>query len=491
MNATPPSPGLRTLLRLRPDCALHLSGDDGATITGPNGVTSLTRLQPAVRAALVRLADGYASIEDLLAPPTGAAPGLLALHLLRRQLTGAGQLRIRLELSGRPLLTVDQLRAGGEVTAAPGTQGLVLSRFAVLRREGALMLLESPRADAEFTLHGADVVALLGTLTGEPADGGAEGGGAEAAAGAAEAAAAAAAGLPQDAAQAVLGLLAEYGFAVRPGSEEAGLALAQWSPHELWFHHRTRMGRPDRPYGGSYWAKDSHEPLPLTHPPFGGERIELPVPAAGSGRLFEVSHGEVLEARTSQRSHDDANPLTLDQLGEFLHRAARIRSRMSDGLQEISYRPYPGGGALYELEIYPVVSRVDGLAAGMYHYDPLGHALEQVPAKPSGVRQLVQLARHTGVMEQPPQVLLVVAARFGRLMWKYQNMAYAVLLKDVGALYATFYGVATGMGLAPCALGGGDAGAFATATGLDYFAESSVGEFILGSVPRQAAPPRG
>jgi hypothetical protein len=45
--------------------------------------------------------------------------------------------------------------------------------------------------------------------------------------------------------------------------------------------------------------------------------------------------------------------------------------------------------------------------------------------------------------------------------------------------------VATAMGLAPCALGGGDADRFAAAVGSDYFAESSAGEFILGS----AAPP--
>jgi hypothetical protein len=45
------------------------------------------------------------------------------------------------------------------------------------------------------------------------------------------------------------------------------------------------------------------------------------------------------------------------------------------------------------------------------------------------------------------------------------------------------YLVATAMGLAPCALGGGDSDLFAQASGLDYLAESAVGEFILGSLP--------
>jgi oxazoline/thiazoline dehydrogenase len=47
------------------------------------------------------------------------------------------------------------------------------------------------------------------------------------------------------------------------------------------------------------------------------------------------------------------------------------------------------------------------------------------------------------------------------------------------------YLVATAMGLAPCGLGNGNSSLFAEAVGTDYFAESSVGEFILGSVPGQ------
>jgi SagB-type dehydrogenase family enzyme len=62
-------------------------------------------------------------------------------------------------------------------------------------------------------------------------------------------------------------------------------------------------------------------------------------------------------------------------------------------------------------------------------------------------------------------------------------MAYALVLKHVGVLCQTMYLVATAMGLAPCALGTGDSDLFAYATGLDYVAESSVGEFALGSRP--------
>jgi SagB-type dehydrogenase family enzyme len=81
-----------------------------------------------------------------------------------------------------------------------------------------------------------------------------------------------------------------------------------------------------------------------------------------------------------------------------------------------------------------------------------------------------------------------VAARFGRVMYRYEAIAYAAILKNVGVLYQTMYCVATAMGLAPCALGGGSSDAFAAATGLDYYAESSVGEFLVGSAPADLVP---
>lgn len=84
-------------------------------------------------------------------------------------------------------------------------------------------------------------------------------------------------------------------------------------------------------------------------------------------------------------------------------------------------------------------------------------------------------------MVERPQVLVVVAARFGRVMFKYEAMAYATILKNVGALYQSMYCVATAMGLAPCALGGGNPDMFTAAAELDYYAESSVGEFLVGS----------
>ena len=91
-------------------------------------------------------------------------------------------------------------------------------------------------------------------------------------------------------------------------------------------------------------------------------------------------------------------------------------------------------------------------------------------------------ADSAGIPEDTVQVLLILAARVPRISWKYASIAYALILKHVGVVYQTMYLAATAMGLAPCALGCGDSDAFARAAGTDYYDETSVGEFLLGSL---------
>jgi SagB-type dehydrogenase family enzyme len=79
------------------------------------------------------------------------------------------------------------------------------------------------------------------------------------------------------------------------------------------------------------------------------------------------------------------------------------------------------------------------------------------------------------------QVQLVFTARFDKINRRYEGNAYALILQEVGALYQTMYLVATAMGLAPCAVGGGNADAFAGVIGTDPLEEASVGAFVIGS----------
>ena len=259
------------------------------------------------------------------------------------------------------------------------------------------------------------------------------------------------------------------------------LALQEWSFHDLLFHSRSRQGRHRYPYGASYRFEGVREPLPaVTEVQADQQMIPLPKPDLDRLRSRDPGFVDVVESRRSWRTNGP-EPLTLEQLGEFLFRAARVRGRRGTEHEEISNRPYPGGGADYELEIYLLVNRVSGAERGLYRYDPLGHQLVYV----SEWTDLVQAVAVDTCRKAPPgeiaDVQFAITARIMRLTYKYESIPYSVALKDTGVLLQTFYLCATAMGLAPCAVGGGNSELFAQAAGLSPFVEPQIGEFLLNT----------
>jgi len=433
-------------VRLPP--GVHCAMDDGGEVflvARPRS-ESLGRLTAEQLTTLRRLANAC-TVDDLL--DHGLTP-----RLLERLRSGGWLTTTVLGGENRPLYTLLPRRRRHEAGQDAVPDSVMLSRFAVLRRDGANMLIESAAATCDVHVHDPRVLAFVAgslTLTSQ-SDGHDQ--------------------LSAEVGRKLVVDLWREGFLThQPDAETEQLRLAQWSAHELWFHHRS--SKIDGT-GGTYWAKGRFDPLAGRHMPFDGPTVALPRPDLGRLRVTDPTLTVVIEDRRSVREGDEDNPLTLDQLGEFLFRCARVRGVGGYGGQEISDRPYPAGGSLHELEIYPVVRSVTGLHAGLYHYDAHAHRLTRGSAHPAPVRELL---KWSGL----PQVLLVVTARFGRLMWKYEGTGYALMLKHVGVLYQNMYLVATAMGLAPCAIALGGANFFAEATGLDPMTESSVGAFTLGS----------
>jgi SagB-type dehydrogenase family enzyme len=422
--------------------------------------TGLGVLDPRGRDVLRRLAGGPCAVADLheVADPGAVAALLTALH-------AGGWLTTTVRWRDRPLYTVQPLRDQPLASTVDGT--VVLSRFAVLHREGADLVAESPLASASVRVHDPAVAAVLAALTVPgPLPAGE---------------------LPADVVTRLVGDLGGAGLVVAAdGSreEETEPRLRQWRPHDLWFHQRSRQGNGGYAglgYGRTRWARGLFDPVPARHEPYPAPPVELFRPDLEWLREHDVPLTAVLEDRASTRTHDDGRPITAAQLGEMLYRCSRVRrSFTADGVEHLGL-PYPSGGSVYELELYPVVRTADGLDPGLYHYDRHEHVLRLVRPPGPEVARLLRAAAGSAGGVAPPQVLVVVAARFGRLMHTYEELAYALVLKHVGVLYQTMYLVATAMGLAACGLGGGDAAAFTDATGLDPATEGSVGEFMLGS----------
>lgn len=415
------------------------------------GEPPLAGLTSGVRDALAGLTRNGATEEELEAGviTVDGVAGLPILHFALNALARRGALSYRVAGASGTLATAT-CNAPLDFRMDAPDGALLLSRFALVRRDGIGMIVETPLSVARVAIADPRVLALVAMLA-KPTP-------MEELTGI----------LPDDEVAALCTLLSACGILGLSREDEG--AFAYWSFNDLLFHARSRSGRSIGQFGASFPFRGSREPPPMAKPSMSDDVIALDKPEL---------HGEltsVIENRHSSRRFGDI-PLTRRELGEFLFRAARIREVYDAGTgQQLSHRPYPGGGAVYELEIYANVRECVDLPPGFYHYCPLEHRLERIgDVSESLLRQATQATY------PPPQVLLTITARVGRVFWKYESMGYAVILKDVGVLMQTLYLVAEAMGLSACALGGGNSDAFAAASGIDYYEEPSVGEFMIGS----------
>jgi SagB-type dehydrogenase family enzyme len=266
--------------------------------------------------------------------------------------------------------------------------------------------------------------------------------------------------------------------------EEQDEILRQWSHHEALFHARSRLGRHDMPSGATFAFLGEIPHQPARKPSPAGEPIPLARPSIEELVSRDMPLAQAMETRRSIRAYDDEHPITLEQLGQFLYRTVRAMPAPPglNAAYETVRRPYPNGGGMGEMETYVVIDRCRGLERGLYHYDSWEHTLLPIEGPADQRERLLVTAQHASGMAGPPQVLLILAARAPRMLWKYSAMAYACMLKHTGVVIQTWYLVATAMGLAPCANGNGNSEAFARAAGLNPFDEISMGEFMLGSL---------
>lgn len=474
------------ILSLRDRVSLAARGPREVTLDSAAGRVTLTNLSPAMHAAWRRLAAEGATLRAI-ADAVRLDDGVIASALMRGHLKrcdALGLLQYAIETGARPLLTVVPMVSGVYFSAVEvgAATRLRLSRFAYCRRVDDTLVLESPLSSSRAILPGAMGGALMAALaTPRTSD---------------EVGAVLKTLAPHDALDRVtirsgLTLLAAAGLLACADAagrlpEEADPSLVQWEFHDLAFHARSRLGRHDYAFGGTFPFMAQIAPLPAISPARTQDIVELYAPDRQGLGAQDPPFGVVLERRASVRAHG-RDPITVQQLGEFLFRTARVRSiQPPDAARpyEASSRPFPSGGAAHELELYVTVHKCNGIAAGLYHYNPSGHRLERLAASAERIEQLLGDAQNAAALSAPPQLLITLASRFRRLSWKYRSIAYATTLKNAGVLMQTMYLVATAMDLAPCALGGGNAATFAAATGNGDFDEPSVGDFILGSRER-------
>jgi len=434
---------------------------DGVTLTATSAGASLHA--PPRNVELTDLADGQVRALSTLgqSPKTvseiAAQAGGADVATLIDRLADGGWLAVTVRDAGRDLYTI---RPFAQPVPRPEhplpSWSATLSKFAVLHRDSGGFVLEHPRSWCTLRIHDPRLLALLDGLGSADAN------------------------LPIAVKTQFAEDLHWCGFLVADGwAEENEPGARNWHAADLWFHRRGVLGARDHDGGPDAWNGSARPPA--RRPDYLGEPVRLPVPDLAAARASDPTLAAVMEDRVSTRDFDDARPVTVEQLGELLYRTARSRGMDA----ESPSRPYPSRDGAYEIELYPVVREIAGLAPGMYHYDSFEHVLRPVaPADSPSVRRM--LASSAGARTGcAPQALIVFGARTGLVMGNGDQAGYATILRHTGVLTQTLYLAGTAMGLGVCAQSFTETAAFATATGNDELAECAVGAIAVGTPARR------
>ncbi|KIC47370.1 hypothetical protein RA28_06985 [Ruegeria sp. ANG-S4] len=234
--------------------------------------------------------------------------------------------------------------------------------------------------------------------------------------------------------------------------------------HEALFHSRTRTGFSRSPIG------KTGEP-PSIKAAGSAPQIELPMLNIADLIARDPPYALVSQRRKSQRTQG-SDPISREQLGELLFRCFYTGN---------GHHAYPSGGGLYPLTAHLVVHRSDGLASGLYSYDAGHHGLNMIADINPSLKALVMEAASAADTTSPSQILLVLSANLNEMRWVYGDLAYSLVLKEVGAVFQTVQLAGAAMNLAVCPLGTGNSLRFAQASGLSEFDDPSVGEMLIGS----------
>jgi SagB-type dehydrogenase family enzyme len=208
---------------------------------------------------------------------------------------------------------------------------------------------------------------------------------------------------------------------------------------------------------------------------------QVPLPPPSVERL-QMSVGEALVRRRSGRAYGN-EPLHAIDLSTILCMALGVH-RMRGSAQEPTTlrRSVTNSGNLGSVEAYPVILDVEGVPAGVYHFDSVQHDLRLLRAGcfRDWLRQLVLYQLEFA----DAAVALVLTTAFGRLKAKYGPRGYRLGWLDVGHVSENVYLIATSLGLAVCATAGFVDEELELALGLDGLETAASLVLLLGRPPR-------
>lgn len=196
-------------------------------------------------------------------------------------------------------------------------------------------------------------------------------------------------------------------------------------------------------------------------------RISLPRSTLSNSMPLE----DAIARRASTRAFNAVSALSLDMLSRLLGFSCgfTVAAGPEAGGAFEFHRAAPSAGATFPIEAYPVVLRVQGCAAGVYHYEPGDHSLTLLRTGFFGHH----LARWT--LYQPylagASAIVVLAGMSDRVRPRYGERGYRYMLLEAGHIAQNFSLLCAAHGLGSLCIGGFVDAAVSRLVGLNEITE--------------------
>ncbi len=171
------------------------------------------------------------------------------------------------------------------------------------------------------------------------------------------------------------------------------------------------------------------------------------IPLPRTWILTEEHLTPLLQHRRSLRKYSTEPPISLEHLAFLLWASQGITGQAGKYL----FRAAPSGGALYPVETYISAHSIQGLAAGLYHFDAEHFALDRLTEQ-DAAEAVATACLDQKFMAQAAVVFLWTGV-FRRAMSKYGDRGMRYILLDAGHICQNVLLAAEAVGCGGCPIG--------------------------------------
>jgi putative peptide maturation dehydrogenase len=236
----------------------------------------------------------------------------------------------------------------------------------------------------------------------------------------------------------------------RSSKRDATMLDTGWNLYAAGYHfmtQRTGMDLREAPQMHE-WSQINNETMQEWVEQHGPSPSPFHDPAPQAPRI-PVARGEragglydALKRRRTTRTFATETPMRLDDLATILYYVFGAHGTAQTDLGVVVKRTTPSGGARHAIEAYALISNVEDVEPGIYHYNMRTHALARLETLDAAdVQELATQFMCGQYFLGVSHVSFVLTARFERCYWKYRrsDKAYTSLLMEAGALTQTLY----------------------------------------------------